>query len=211
MSAKPLLILASKSRTRLDLLAGAGLTATPVPADIDERAIEDRMGAAAPRDHAIALAEAKALAVSQMRPGTTVIGADQVLDCDGERFHKPENRQQAARNLEKLRGRTHRLTAAAALAADNQILWSASAEARLTMRDFTPQDRDTVLDLEGDAILSSVGAYRLEGPSIRLFEAIDGDYFTILGLPLLPLLAALRHHAPRIMQTGASPKKVSTS
>lgn len=211
MSAKPLLILASKSQTRLQLLAGAGLTARPVPADIDERAIEDRMGNAAPRDHAIALAEAKALAVSQVRPGTIVIGADQVLDCEGERFHKPANREQATRNLEKLRGRTHRLTAAAALAADGQILWSASAEARLTMRNFAPQDRETVLDLEGDAILSSVGAYRLEGPSIRLFEAVDGDYFTILGLPLLPLLAALRQHAPHIMQAGAASNKVSAS
>ncbi|MBN9309484.1 Maf family protein [Devosia sp.] len=114
-------------------------------------------------------------------------------------LHKPIDMAQAARQLDRLRGRTHHLHSGIALARDGVVLWSEVETASLTMRAFSADERDAVLALEGEAVLASVGAYRLEGPSIRLFERIEGDYFTILGLPLLPLLAALRRHAPELL------------
>jgi septum formation protein len=192
-----MLILASKSPTRKALLAGAGLRFETSPAPIDERALEAEVlgkGGDAPQV-ARRLAEAKALAVFTDRPGI-VIGADQVLALQGELLHKPENLSVAAAQLDRLAGRTHHLHAGVALADNGRLLWSFADTAALTMRSFGAAERDLVLALEGPAVLGSVGAYRLEGPSIRLFERIDGDYFTILGLPLLPLLQALRQHAP---------------
>ncbi len=147
---------------------------------------------------ALRLAEAKALAVSVSRSGV-IIGADQVLAADGELLHKPENLAAAATQLDRLAGRTHLLHAGVALARGGRVLWSTTETAALTMRRFAPSERDLILALEGPEVLGSVGAYRLEGPSIRLFERIEGDYFTILGLPLLPLLAALRQHAPETL------------
>ena len=193
-----MLILASRSPARNALLAGAGIRFSTSPATIDERLLEaTELGKGAEaKQVAKALAEAKALAVSQANPGATVIGADQVLALGSELLHKPEGRVAAADQLSRLRGRSHDLLAGIALARDSRLLWSHVEAAKLTMRDYADGERDRVLDLEGEHILDSVGGYRLEGPSIRLFERIEGDYFTILGLPLLPLLAALRMHAP---------------
>ena len=143
------------------------------------------------------------MAVSNAHPGAIVIGADQTLALGLELLHKPENRADAAAQLDHLRGKTHRLHAAVTLVRDGALLWSDMQSAELTMRDFSPEERDMVLYLEGDDVLGSVGGYRLEGPSIRLFETVTGDYFTILGLPLLPLLAALRDFAPAQLQPQA--------
>jgi len=211
-----MLILASKSQSRNALLEGAGLRFDTSPAPIDERAIEaEVLGKGGDGlDVARRLAEAKALTVSANREGAVVIGADQVLalaeptgeDAGWERtdvqqtiLHKPADMAAAARQLDRLRGRTHLLHSGVALARDGAVLWSGVETASLTMRVFTEAERDRVLAEEGDAVLGSVGSYRLEGPSIRLFEMVEGDYFTILGLPLLPLLAALRLHAPETL------------
>jgi len=195
-----MLILASQSATRKALLLGAGLRFETSPAPIDERRLEaDVLGKGGDaRLVARHLAEAKAIAVSALRPGI-VIGADQVLACEGELLHKPADLAAAARQLDRLAGRTHLLHAGVALAAAGRLLWSSTDTAALTMRRFNTAERDLVLALEGPQVLGSVGAYRLEGPSIRLFERIEGDYFTILGLPLLPLLQALRQHAPQTL------------
>jgi septum formation protein len=189
-----MLILASKSATRKALLAGAGIAFETHLAGVNEREIE----AAALGDGASAaevarrLAEAKAVAVT----GNLVIGADQVLALDGALLHKVETMDAARARLDQLRGRTHQLHAGVALAKDGQVIWSTVETAHLTMRDFSDAERDAVLVLEGEAVLASVGAYRYEGPSIRLFEKIEGDYFAVLGLPLVPLLTALRQFAP---------------
>ena len=196
-----MLILASQSSARKALLAGTGLRFETSPAQIDERALEaevlgkggDAVGVAR---H---LAEAKAIAVSMEQQGAIVVGADQVLAFDGELLHKPEDLSVAAAQLDRLAGDTHFLHAGVALARAGHLLWSTTETASLTMRRFDAVERDAVLALEGPGVLGSVGGYRLEGPSIRLFERIEGDYFTILGLPLLPLLAALRQHAPETL------------
>lgn len=191
-----MLILASNSATRKALLAGAGLRFETSPAQIDERALEAELLGKAAEAVARRLAEAKALDVSWRRPGATVIGGDQVLAFAGELLHKPADLAAARAQLDRLRGKLHHLHSGVALARDGELLWSEAHSARLLMREFSDAERDEVLALEGDAVLGSVGAYRLEGPSVRLFAAIEGDYFTILGLPLLPLLTALRLHAP---------------
>ena len=197
-----MLILASKSQTRHALLAGAGLRFETSPAQIDERALEtDVLGKAGDAiSVARHLAEAKARAVSTANPGAIAIGADQVLALGNSLLHKPESLAEARLQLDRLKGRAHFLHAGVALAQHGEVLWSEVESARLTLRNFTDAERDAVLKLEGDAVLGSVGAYRLEGPSIRLFERLEGDYFTILGLPLLPLLAALRRHAPETLE-----------
>lgn len=196
-----MLILASQSQTRKALLTGTGLRFDTSPAQIDERALEAEVlgKAGTALDVARRLAEAKALSVSLQNPGAVVIGADQVLACAGELLHKPVDLAGAATQLDWLAGRTHFLHAGIALARNGQALWSTVETASLTMRRFEVDERDAILALEGDGVLGSVGGYRLEGPSIRLFERIEGDYFTILGLPLLPLLAALRQHAPETL------------
>jgi len=193
-----MLTLASQSATRRALLEGAGLRLAIQPAAVDERGIEAEADAAGadPVDIALILAKAKALSVSQQRPGTLVIGADQTLALGLERFHKPDSREAARQQLLHLRGKTHRLHAAVALARFGELLWADVQTAEMTLRDFSEGELDAVLDQEGNAVLTSVGGYRLEGPSIRLFASVAGDYFTILGLPLLPLLAALRDLAP---------------
>jgi septum formation protein len=193
-----MLILASTSAARKALLAGAGLRFEASPAQIDERALEAQLLGKAPEAVARQLAEAKALDVSRRRPGATVVGGDQVLAFENALLHKPADFAAARDQLDRLRGKLHHLHCGVALARDGELLWSETHSARLLMREFTDAERDTVLALEGEAVLASVGAYRLEGPSVRLFAAIDGDYFTILGLPLLPLLTALRLHAPQL-------------
>lgn len=196
-----MLILASKSTARKALLQQAGLRFTAAPASIDERLLEtatiDAGGDG--RDVALLLAQRKAAAVASANPGAIVIGADQTLSLGTELLHKPVDRTAAAAQLDRLKGKTHRLHAAVALARDDLLLWSDVQTAELTLRDFSDAERDDVLAREGDAVLDSVGSYRLEGPSIRLFETVSGDYFTILGLPLLPLLAALRDIAPETL------------
>jgi len=199
----PMLILASASSTRKALLDNAGLRFDAIAADLDERQVENQALKAGgdARDVALLLARRKAEAVSQDRPGDLVIGADQTLALGLELLHKPASRAEAITQLEHLRGKTHRLHAAVTLVRDGHLLWSDLQTAELTMRNFSDLERDHVLDLEGPASLASVGSYRLEGPSIRLFETVAGDYFTILGLPLLPLLAALRDIAPELLNS----------
>lgn len=145
------------------------------------------------------LAETKARAVAADHPGSVVIGADQLLEYDRRLLHKVDDMAAARRQLRELRGRTHSLHSGIALVQHDQVVWSSVETATLTMRDFSDDELDTTLALEGNAVLASVGCYRLEGPSIRLFERIRGDYFTILGLPLLPLLSALRQFAPDLL------------
>ena len=197
-----MLILASQSLTRKALLQQAGLRFSSLPATIDERGLEASVLVAGGngRDVALLLAEKKAASIAASQPGAIVIGADQTLSLGTELLHKPRDRAEATAQLDHLRGKTHRLNAAVALVRDGVLLWSGVETAELTLREFSPAERDDVLDREGDAILASVGGYRLEGPSIRLFETVTGDYFTILGLPLLPLLAALRSFAPETLQ-----------
>jgi septum formation protein len=195
-----MLRLASTSATRKALLTGAGLVFESSPAPIDERAEEARALGKAPEALARHLAEAKARAVSRLHPADIVIGADQILALDSEILHKPEGLAGARRQLDRLRGRAHSLVSAVALCRNGTVLFSATDAASLTMRAFSEAERDHVLALEGEAVLGSVGSYRLEGPSIRLFERVEGDYFTILGLPLLPLLAGLRQHAPETFE-----------
>ncbi len=197
----PMLILASQSQTRKALLQQAGLEFTTARTALDERTIEQGVIEAGGdgRDVALLLAQRKAIAVAASHPGALVIGADQTLSLGTELLHKPADRRGAIAQLEHLKGKTHRLHAGVALARDTQILWSDVQTAELTMRQFSDAERDDVLAREGDAVLASVGGYRLEGPSIRLFQTVSGDYFTILGLPLLPLLAALRELAPETL------------
>lgn len=164
------------------------------PADIDESAVKETT-AGEVESVALRLAEAKALAVCGRHPGAFVVGADQILELDGRRFDKPADRAEAARHLRALRGRTHRLISAVATARDGVVLWRHVDTARLTMRAFDDAFLERYLDAAGDAIFGCVGAYRLEGVGAQLFETVDGAYFTVLGLPLLPLLEHLRHEA----------------
>ncbi|WP_417423002.1 Maf-like protein [Hoeflea sp.] len=191
----PDLILASASPFRKMLLQNAGLTFVSQPAQIDERAVEETVQGLDAEDLATILAEAKAQDVSSRHPGAVVIGSDQTLSLDGEIFHKPENMDQARRRLLKLSGRTHLLNSAVVLARDGETLWRHVSVARMTMRQLDPGFVGRHLANVGDRALSSVGAYQFEGEGIQLFERIEGDYFAIIGLPLLPLLAHLRELA----------------
>jgi septum formation protein len=187
------LVLASGSATRRDMLLGAGLPLDVHPAAIDERALEMGLGAETSADGvAAALAEAKARAVGVIVPGRIVLGADQTLSCEGRRFHKPANRSEARAQLEALSGRVHSLVSAYALVRDGKLLASGVAIAHLTMRSLSPRFIDTYLAAAGNAPLASVGAYQLERLGSHLFSRVDGDHFTILGLPLLAMLEALR-------------------
>jgi septum formation protein len=186
------LILASQSRARQMLLAGAGISFESVPAGIDERAIQQTSGLRSPRDIAALLAREKSLFVSARRSGAYVVGADQTLALGTRLFSKPDGRAQAAEQLGALAGCSHELHSAVAVARDGKILFDAIAIARMTMRPLSEAEIDAYLDEAGAAVTSSVGAYQLEGLGVHLFERIEGDHFTILGLPLLPLLAFLR-------------------
>jgi len=188
------LVLASGSRIRADLMRNAGLSIEVDPADVDERAVEAPLLGAGfpPEDLAAVLAEAKANEVSGRRQGDLVVGADQILAFDGERRTKPEDMEAARRQLLAFSGETHELHSAVAISRDGEAVWRHVSTARLTMRDLSPQFIGHYLAAAGDAVLSSVGAYQLEGLGVQLFERIDGDYFTILGLPMLPLLGELR-------------------
>jgi septum formation protein len=188
------LILASASPFRRQLLENAGLDFESVPAEIDERAAEAPLaeGGVSPSDIALVLAEAKAIAVSEARPEAIVIGCDQTLSLDDEVFHKPEDMEDARRHLLRLSGRTHNLNSAIVLVRNGKTLWRHVSVASLTMRKLDPRFIGRYLARVGDKAFQSVGGYQIEGPGIQLFEQIEGDYFTIIGLPLLPLLAELR-------------------
>lgn len=186
------LILASQSEVRRDMLVAAGIPVETVPAEIDERAVEREHGELAPDEVALLLARAKARAVSNRQPGRLVVGADQTLALGAQRFSKPASRQAARQQLFTLRGRTHALHSGVALMRDGEILFAHCGTARLTMRHFSDEFLTAYLDAAGEAVTRSVGGYQLERTGIQLFERIEGDHFTILGLPLLPLLAALR-------------------
>lgn len=188
---KPLL-LASTSATRRGLLESAGLPVETQSPGVDERALEREFGAADPATIAARLARAKAEAVARRHPGRVVLGADQVLDLDGAALSKPADRAAALHQLARLAGRAHRLHSAFALAVNGAVVHEGLDGARLLMRPLGPEALALYLDLVGDEVWASVGVYRIEGLGLHLFEQVEGQHATILGLPLLPVLAALR-------------------
>jgi septum formation protein len=187
-----LLVLASSSPFRRMLLENAGLTFQSRAADIDEREIEATLGDAGPDEVAVTLAKAKALDVSRHFPGAVVIGSDQTMSLEERVYHKPASRDEARETILSLSGRTHRLNSAVAFAVDGEIVWEHVSHALLTARELSVDYVERYLDRVGDKAFSSVGAYQLEGEGIHLFSQIEGDYFTILGLPMLPVLEQLR-------------------
>lgn len=191
-SSSSLLILASGSAVRATLLRQAGLAFEAQNSRVDEDFTKERFANSDTDALAIKLAEAKAVVVSAERPNAFVIGADQILSCESKRYDKPRDMREARTNLAMFRGRPHRLHSAIVLAKSGAIVWRYSDHADLTMRNFSDAFLDRYLAEVGDKVLTSVGCYQLEGPGIQLFEKIEGDYFTILGMPLLPLLAELR-------------------
>jgi septum formation protein len=188
------IILASASKARRAILESAGVSVTVDPAAIDESAVKaslaaERLGAG---EMAVQLADMKAARISARHPGLIVLGADQILECDKRAFDKPVDLAEARDQLLQLRGRGHRLYASLVALRDGRRLWQHTSQAVLTMRDFSNGFLEQYLGAIGPAALESVGAYQLEGRGAQLFARIDGDYFTILGLPLLPLLEFLR-------------------
>ncbi|NUB07417.1 Maf-like protein [Azospirillum sp. Vi22] len=192
----PAVVLASGSRTRAEMLERAGVRVALAPAAVDEEEIKlaARAEGAPVEDVAEALAELKAQRVTRKHPGALVIGADQMLECEGRWFDKPADRDAARAQLQDLRGKTHRLVSCAVVIRDGERLWHHVDRARLSMRPFSDAFLDSYLNAAGDDVLGSVGAYHLEGLGAQLFHRVDGDFFTILGLPLLPLLGFLRVH-----------------
>ena len=186
------LVLASQSKARQSLLANAGIEFESDPAEIDERAIQESSGLSAPGEVAGLLAREKARAVSGRRHEHYVVGADQTLALGTRIFNKPAGRAQAADQLRALSGRCHELHSAIAVARDGKLLFEHVSVARMTLRSLSEAEIDSYLEEAGSAVTSSVGAYQLEGLGVHLFERIEGDHFTILGLPLLPLLVFLR-------------------
>lgn len=196
MSERDSLILASGSAARRAMLLAAGLSFEAKPADVDEEAITSAM--ASESDHAEAadiarvLAREKARSISLVRPDAVVIGSDQVLAAGRRKFAKAKSLGEARQTLEALRGRSHELVSGVALAQNGEILWEAIDSAELKMRNLSDAFLDEYLQRVGNRILGSVGCYEIEGPGVQLFETIEGDIFTILGMPLLPLLGELR-------------------
>lgn len=188
------IILATASASRCAILKNAGVEFLARPAGIDEREVEAPLAAIgkSSAEIAMALAEAKALAVAREETDAVIIGADQVLDADGQRWNKPATLAEARDQLMALSGRTHVLQSAIAVAEKGKIVWRHHEASKMTLQHLTGQIIEAYLAEVGETALSSVGAYQIEGPGIRLFERIEGDYFAILGLPLLPLLGFLR-------------------
>lgn len=187
------LVLASSSPIRQTLLRNAGLEFMAVPAQVDEEALRQSFLAegVSPRDQADHLAELKAAKVAARNPESTVIGCDQILEIEGEVLGKPRDEADLRGQLYKLRGRTHRLVSAVVVYEKAEPVWRHIGVARLTMRDFSDSYLDAYLSRNAQAVLKSVGGYQLESEGVRLFDRIEGDYFTILGLPLIPLLTWL--------------------
>ena len=186
------LLLASRSAARRAMIEAAGIPVDIAAIDIDERAVEASAGPSGARQTALMLAQAKAKAAGSRWPGRIVVGADQTLALGQRRFDKPPDRSAARDQLRTLAGRSHELHSAVALVCDERVMFSHVETARLTMRALSDRFIDTYLDAAGSQALASVGAYQLEKIGVHLFEKIEGDHFTILGLPLLTLLAFLR-------------------
>ena len=187
-------ILASASRTRQEMLSAAGVELEAIASAVDEDEVKRslRQEGAPVGDVALALAELKAARVSRRNPGALVIGADQMLECGGQWFDKPADRDHAIATLTALSGKTHHLVSAAVVAEDGRRVWGQVDRVSLTMRPLSSAFIDAYLDQVGDGALSSVGAYQLEGLGAQLFTQVEGDFFTVLGVPLLPLLGYLR-------------------
>jgi len=188
------LILASASVPRRQLLSNAGLAFDIEPSDIDEEEVTRSLGSRAPQELASTLAEMKAVRVSSKHPEAFVIGADSTLACNGRLFDKPPSMEAARKQLMALRGQTHELFSSVVVARGGARIWHWAERARLTMRSFNEAFVDAYLSRAGKDVLTSVGAYQLESLGAHLFTRVDGDYFTILGLPLLPLLSFLAGH-----------------
>ncbi len=190
------LILASASKSRATLMRAAGLSFEQIPAHVDEDAIKASMKAegATAADCALALAEFKAGTISMRHPEALVIGADQMLDCDGQWFDKPKDLEGARNHLKTLRGKTHVLPTSVTIALNGAPIWHHTSLPRLSVRAFSDAFLDEYVAAVGDALTSSVGAYHLEGRGAQIFTKVEGDFFTVLGLPLLELLAFLREH-----------------
>ncbi|MBS3929512.1 MAG: Maf family protein [Sphingomonadales bacterium] len=188
------LVLASQSQSRKAMLEAAGVPFEPVPARIDERALEAGLAGAAPAEVALALAEAKALAVSASHPTRLVLGSDSLVEVDGHRFDKPASREDAAAHLQFFSGKVMQLHSAAALARGGTVVWRHAALARLQVRDLSDRFITSYLGHEWPEVSACVGVFRIEARGVQLFEGIEGDHFTVLGMPLLAVLGALREH-----------------
>ena len=189
-----MIVLASTSASRRQLLSQTGISFNTAKPPVDEAPIKARLKAAGAGAAEVAgvLAESKAASVADILPGHYIIGADQMLECDGTWFDKPADREEARRHLQTLRGRTHQLVTATVIAHEGKTIWRYSETAKMTMRDFSSDFLDQYLDKAGDTVIQSVGAYQLEGLGAQLFARIEGDFFAILGLPVVSLLNALR-------------------
>lgn len=189
-----MLVLASQSASRRAMLEAAGVAHQACPAQVDERGIEAGLGAASPAEVALALAEAKALAVSRQRGDALVLGSDSLVRVGNRRFDKPASRADAAAHLRFFSGQTMQLHSAAALARGGQVVWRHGEVARLQVRPLSESFIDGYLAQEWPAVAGCVGVFRIEGLGVQLFEAIEGSHFTVLGMPLLAVLGALRVH-----------------
>jgi septum formation protein len=186
------LVLASRSRARQVLLVAAGVSVETCPADLDERGLEARANLQSAGALAVLLAREKAIATAKRRPGRLTLGADQTLALGAERFAKPADRTAARAQLRALRGRSHELHSAIAFVQDGKVLYEYVGVARMMMRAFCDEFLENYLDAIGQDVTTTVGVYQIEGLGIQLFDCIEGDYFTVLGLPLMEALAFLR-------------------
>lgn len=187
-----MIVLASTSATRQSMLRNAGLTFSSASPAVDERALTAANPQWTPRETALRLAESKAIDISSRYPDSFVIGADQVLALGEAIFGKPRDRAHCRQQLRQLSGRSHALISAVVLARNGVSVWTYADEAKLTMRDFSDEFLDNYLDAIGNDCTTSVGGYKIEGLGVQLFSSVSGDHFTILGLPLVPLLEKLR-------------------